>query len=162
MTLDEDAGTGTGAGTAAARQANIGGALVHVGGRVIAAGCWAAAPVLPVLAVLGELHWAWSFFSLLMVLGGFAVWSEAVRTKEDTARLRKSGRPAVAKVIAAKRVDPGDGSADLSVLTLRIGGADVPPFEAAYNCDHDERFRAGASFKAVVDPSDNLFTLRPL
>lgn len=154
MTTDEGAGT--------PRQATIGGAVVHVGGRVIAVTCWLLAPVLPALAVFDGLHWAWSFFSLLMVLSGLVIWSDAIKTKEDTARLRKSGRPAVAKIIDAKRVDPGDGSADTSVLTLRISGADVPSFEATYQCDHDERFRAGASFKAVVDPSDNLFTLRPL
>lgn len=154
MTIDEGAGT--------SRQATIGGALVHVGGRVLAVSCWLATPVLPALAVFDGLHWAWSFFSLLMILSGLAIWSEAVKTKEDTARLRKSGRPAVAQIINAKRVDPGDGSPDLSILTVRISGTDVPPFEATYHCDHDERFRAGASFKAVVDPSDNLFTLRPL
>lgn len=154
MTIDEGPGT--------ARQANIGGAVVHVGGRVLAVSCWLSAPVLPALAVFGDLHWAWSLFSLLMVCCGLAIWSEAVKTKKDTARLRRSGRPAVAEIITAKQVDPGDGSADISVLTLRIRGAGVPSFEAAYRCDYDERFRAGASFKAVVDPSDNLFTLRPL
>lgn len=144
------------------RQATVGGALVHVGGRVIAVGCWLSAPVLPALAVFDGLHWAWSFFSPLMILSGLAIWSEAVKTKKDTARLRRSGRPAVAEIITAEQVDPGDGSADVSVLTVRITGPDVPPFEAPYSCDYDERFRAGAHFKAVVDPSDNLFTLRPL
>ncbi|MFK0318051.1 hypothetical protein OG693_21440 [Streptomyces sp. NBC_01259] len=37
-----------------------------------------------------------------------------------------------------------------------------PPSEAGYPCDQEERYRVGARFKAVVDPSDNLFTLRPL
>ncbi|MEV0775106.1 hypothetical protein [Streptomyces sp. NPDC050428] len=154
MTVDK--GTGT------ARQANIGGAVLQVVGRVIALGCWVGAPVLPALAVFGDLHWAWSFFSLLMVLSGSVIWSDVAEAKADTARLRQSGRPAVAKIIAAKRVDPEDGSADISVLTLRISGTDVPSFEATYRCDHEERFRVGASFKAVVDPSDNLFTLVPL
>lgn len=154
MTIDEGAGT--------ARQAAIGSAVVHVGGRVLAVSCWACAPAPPALALLGDLHWAWSFFSPLMVLSGCAIWSEAVKTKKDTARLRQSGRPAVAEVITTKRVDPGDGSADISVLTLRISGAGVPTFDAPYQCDHDERFRARRRFRAVVDPSDNLFTLRPL
>ncbi|MEV8408950.1 hypothetical protein AB0R12_25115 [Streptomyces niveus] len=154
MTTDE--------GPATARQATIGGAFVHVGGRAIAVVCWASTPILPALAVFDGLHWAWSLFSPLMALSGLVIWSDAVRTKQDTARLRKSGLPAVAKIITAERVDPGDGSADVSVLTLRISGTGVPPFDATYSCDHDERFRAGTSFKAVVDPSDNLFTLRPL
>ncbi|MFJ4903267.1 MULTISPECIES: hypothetical protein [unclassified Streptomyces] len=38
----------------------------------------------------------------------------------------------------------------------------TPPFEAGYPCDHEERYRVGARFKAVVDPSDNPFTLKPL
>lgn len=154
MTTDEDAPL--------PRQATIGGALVHVGGRVIAVICWASAPLPPILAVFDGLHWAWSFFSLLMILSGLAIWSEAVRTKKDTARLRESGRPAVAQIITAERIDPGDGSADVSVLTVRITGPDVPAFEGTYSCDYDERFRPGSHFKAVVDPSDNLFTLRPL
>ncbi|MFD5895162.1 hypothetical protein [Streptomyces sp. NPDC060366] len=154
MTVDE--------GAESARQANIGGAVPQVVGGVIAVVCWASAPVLPALAVFGDLHWAWSFFSLLMVLSGSVIWSDTAEAKADTARLRQSGRPAVAEIIAAERVDPGDGSADISVLTLRISGADVPAFEAAYRCDHEDRFRVGASFEAVVDPSDNLFTLIPL
>lgn len=154
MTVEEGAGE--------ARQASIGGFATQLAGRASGLVSWVGALVLPALSVFGTLPWAWSLFSPLLVLTGLLVWAEAVRTRQDTSRLRQSGRPAVAEVVAAERTDPGDGSPDVAVLTLRISGADVPSFGATYRCDHDARFKAGARFLAVVDPSDNLFTLRPL
>ncbi|MEU3616429.1 hypothetical protein ABZ725_29575 [Streptomyces sp. NPDC006872] len=117
---------------------------------------------LPVQAVFGDLHWAFSFFSLLLGLFGFLMWSAAPQAKEHTTRLRQSGRPGVTEIIVAERIDPADGSADSFVRTLRISGADVPSFEAAYRGDYEERFQVGARFSAVVDPSETSFTLRRL
>ncbi|MCX5346006.1 hypothetical protein [Streptomyces atratus] len=122
--------------------------------------CWVVALALPAETVFGDLYWAWSLFSLLLGLIGLLMWFQAVQTKEDTTRLQQSGRPAIAEITAAERGVPADGSADNSVLSLRISGADVPSFDAIYRCNHQERFQVGARFTAVVDPSDNLFTLR--
>ena len=55
-----------------------------------------------------------------------------------------------------------DGSADVAHMQLRISGDDVPEFRARYKETHDKAHLVGARFNAVVDPSDNLFTLRPL
>jgi hypothetical protein len=50
---------------------------------------------------------------------------------------------------------------DTSVLSLRISGHAVPPFDATYRGRHRPEDRVGARFEAVVDPTDNLFALDP-
>ncbi|MER6961284.1 MULTISPECIES: hypothetical protein [unclassified Streptomyces] len=41
----------------------------------------------------------------------------------------------------AERIDPADGSADSSVRTLRISGADVLSIDATHKSDRGERFQ---------------------
>lgn len=106
--------------------------------------------------------WAAVLFVIVLLPLGFAIWSDAAEHREDTERLLRAGRPAVAEVIDLELVDPGDGSADVAVLQLRISGEDVPPFEATYRGDKDPALRPGARLYATVDPADNLFTLRRL
>jgi hypothetical protein len=110
-----------------------------------------------------DLPW-WAALLVVVVLLplGFAIWFDAAEHREDTERLLRAGRPAVAEVIDLDLVDPGDGSADVAVLSLRISGDEVPPFETTYRGDADPDFRPGARLHATVDPADNLFTLRPL
>lgn len=155
MTVEGDSGV---EGTA--RQATLGGTVPQLGNRVAGVVCWVAALVLPAQTIFGDLHWAWSLFSLLLLPFGLLIWSQSGQAKKDTERLRQSGRPATAEILAAERDVPADGSADTSVLTLRISGVDVPSFDATYRCNYEERFQVGARVPAVVDPADNLFTLR--
>ncbi|WUH92123.1 hypothetical protein OG900_19755 [Streptomyces sp. NBC_00433] len=149
-------------GGATARQANIGGPASRALARAVGVTTWAVGLVLPALALFGDLAWTWSLFLLLTTPLGFVMWWEADDAKDDTVRLQRSGRRARAELVRLERVDPGDGSPDVAVMRLRISGEGVPDFEATYRCDHEDRFTVGTRFVAVVDPSDNLFTLKPL
>lgn len=86
------------------------------------------------------------------------LWREAARRKLDTERLDRAGVPATAEVVSVEVV-AGDESPDEARLDLRVSGPGVPPFDAAYRCLDRPSLRVGARLDAVVDPSDNLFTL---
>ena len=153
----------------AARQASIGGTFSQLFGRFCAISCWLGILYLPGLLLFGKIDWSWWLvlgeigLALLLLGLGFWAWSEASAEKADTGRLRRAGRPAVAEVLELEVIDPGDGSHDIARMTLQISGDDVPAFRAIYRVDHDTKlYRVGAHFKAVVDPTDNLFTLRAL
>ncbi len=96
---------------------------------------------------------------LLMALGA-SLWSDAGEQRTDFARLRQCGRPAVAEIIDMEVTT--DGETEWAELTLRISGPDVPPFEGYFRCEPEPIMTVGARLKAVVDISDNLFTLRPV
>jgi hypothetical protein len=153
-----------------AKQASIGGRFLRFYARSTAILCWAFILFLPAYMILGDLDWRWwqialaqIGITLLMLLLGLLMWSEASETKADTERLLRDGRDAVAEIVGLEVSDPGDGSRDVARLELRISGDDVPEFQAVYRTDHDKKmYRVGARFKAVVDPTDNLFTLRQL
>lgn len=110
--------------------------------------------------------WACALIEVLLLVFilplGFAIWFDADEHKSDTERLLRAGRPAVAEVIGLELVSPGDDSADVAVLRLRISGDDVPPFEATHRGSTDPEHRVGALLHATVDPTDNLFTLKRL
>lgn len=152
----------------APRQASIGGRFSRFYARLIAVLCWGFILFLPAYAVFGDLGWRWWQVALaqvgitLVALAlGALMWSEASAQRADTERLQRTGRPAVAEILDLEVIDPGDGSHDVARMTLRIRGDDVPEFEAVYRVDHDKKlFRVGAHFKAIVDPADNLFTLK--
>lgn len=131
--------------------------------RWCAVACWLSVLGMVVMVFTTGVPW-WAAVLVVVVLLplGFAIWSDAGEHREDTERLLRAGRPAVAEVIDLELVDPGDGSADVAVLSLRISGDEVPSFEATYRGDADPDFRPGARLYATVDPADNLFTLRPL
>ncbi|MGW8850787.1 hypothetical protein ACWGNE_23800 [Streptomyces xiamenensis] len=151
-----------------ARQASIGGAGSRFGHRAAAVQCWLSALVLTGLQITGQLGLGWWHavitigVSLLLLLLGLTIWSSAAEQKLDTERLLRSGRPAVAEVLGVEVNEDSEGVPNIAVLELRISGTDVPEFVASYRTDHAPHFRTGARFHAVVDPSDNLFTLRPL
>lgn len=156
--------------TVTARQASIGGRFSRFVARCSAISCWMFILFLPGYVIFGDLGWSWwqvvlaqIGITLLALALGAWMWSEAAAEKADTERLRSVGRPAVAEILELEVTDPGDGSHDVARMTLRISGDDVPEFHAVYRVDHDKKlYRVGGRYKAVVDPSDNLFTLRPL
>ncbi|MFT7837872.1 hypothetical protein Q5530_17185 [Saccharothrix sp. BKS2] len=150
-----------------ARQASFGGRGARLLLRWCAVSCWLVVPIPAVVLFTTDVPW-WAgvpiqALVLLLILPiGIALWFDADQHREDTGRLLRAGRPAVAEVVELELVDPGDGSADTAVLRLRISGDDVPPFEATYRGSADPEFRPGALLHATVDPADNLFVLRNL
>jgi hypothetical protein len=154
---------------AAPRQASIGGAGSRLGHRLAAVCCWAGAVGGVLTMAFGAPSAAWwttvlvdALLLLVLAPLGFTIWFEAGQRKLDGARLRTTGRPAVAELLKVGFEDQHDGSAELAKLRLRISGADVPAFEANYRCDREPVYQVGVRWKATVDPADNLFTLRVL
>lgn len=146
-----------------ARQASIGGVGARVMLRWCAVACWLTVGVMWVMVfTTGVPWWAAVLVLVFMLPLGFVLWSDAAEHREDTERLLRSGRPAIAEIVGVELVDPGDGSADVAVLRLRISGDDVPAFEATYRGDAQPEFRSGVRLRATVDPADNLFTVRRL
>lgn len=154
----------------APRQASIAGPFARSYLRFCAVCCWLYILFFPAMLLFGQIDMPWwgatlstIGVGLLMALLGFVMWHEADEASADTERLRRDGRDATAEIINLEVTDPGDGSNDVARLQLRISGEDVPEFDAVYREDHDQKAHVvGARFKAVVDPSDNLFTLKPL
>ncbi len=154
-------------GGGGARQASVDSGVGRVITRAGAVACWLCALVVPAVWYSGDFDWSW--WAVLAGIGGLLVtalvgasmWSEANRAEADTTRLRQAGRPAVAEIVGMDVVYPDDGP-ETSVLRLRISGDDIPAFDATYRCEHEPGHRVGAHFTAVVDPSDNLFTLDPV
>lgn len=135
-----------------------------------AVACWLFMGFFPVMLLTGQVDMPWwgaalatVGLALLMLVIGCVAWFSASEAKADTERLRRAGVPAVAEILSIEVIDPGDGSCDVSRMDLRIAGDGVPSFEAVCRMDHDKKtHRVGARFKAIVDPSDNLFTLQQL
>ena len=145
------------------RQASIGGVWARAMLRWCAVACWLTVAGMAVMVFTAGVPWWAAVLALVVLLPlGFAIWHDAAEHREDTERLLRDGRPAVAEVIDLELVDPGDGSADVAVVRLRISGTEVPAFEATYRGDAEPSLRPGARLHATVDPADNLFTLRPL
>ncbi|WP_433263580.1 hypothetical protein ACQPZF_32610 [Actinosynnema sp. CS-041913] len=155
----------TGDEGASARQASVDGVGGRTVNRLVAILCWLSVPLVPVALFLDGEDWAWwevpATIGSLLILGpiGFVMWSGANRARADIARLRQSGRPAVAEVVGLELDEDPEGPT-MAVLSLRISGDDVPPFSATYRCRPEPGFKVGARIKAVVDPFDNLFTLK--
>lgn len=153
--------------TEGGRQASIGGVWTRVMLRYCAVGCWLTVAGGAVMVFTVDMPW-WSAVLMVLVLLlivlplGFVIWSDAAEHKADTERLLREGRPAIAEIIDVEVVRPDEDSADVHVLTLRISGDDVPPFEARYRCPLEKRNVVGVRLHATVDPADNLFTLQPL
>jgi hypothetical protein len=153
-----------------AKQASIAGRFARSYLRLSAVCCWLFILFFPAMLVFDQVDLPWwgaalsvIGLGLLMSLVGFVMWFEAGEARADTERLRRHGRDAIAEIVDLEVTDPGDGSNDVARLQLRISGDDVPEFRAVYRDDHDKNaYKIGARFKAVVDPSDNLFTLRIL
>ncbi len=147
-----------------ARQASFGGVWSRVLLRWCAVSCWLAVVGFTVMAFTVDMP-VWTIViieatMLLIVLPlGFAIWSDAAEHKVDTERLLRNGRPAVAEVVELERTDVGDEGGEVLVLSLRISGDDVPPFEATYRGRPDRAFRVGARLYATVVPADYLFSL---
>ncbi|RMI28566.1 hypothetical protein [Nocardia stercoris] len=145
-------------------------AATFTGGGVVAARCAAigvgvsAAGVLAGLMVSGIAWWERGLVGILCVpllaAASLSLWSDAGEQQADFARLRASGLPAVAEVVAMTVTN--DGESDWATMTLRISGPDVPMFEGCVRCHPEPMMRLGARLDAVVDPADNLFTLRPV
>ncbi|KQV76172.1 hypothetical protein ASC61_14830 [Aeromicrobium sp. Root344] len=152
-----------------AKQASIAGPFARLFFRFNAIACWLFILFWPAMLVFDQVEQPWwgatltiAGFVLVMGLLGSWIWYEADQARDDTRRLRRDGRDAIAEILDLEVTDPGDGSADVARMQLRISGEDVPGFRAVYRDDHDKAYVVGAKFNAVVDPSDNLFTLRPL
>ena len=169
MTTDEGGNPGQaetdGAG-GSPRQAEIHGAGGRWWLRVSAVLSWLCALIPLAVWHLEDLDWPWWALVGVVVamvvvaaLGG-ELWATANRAEADTARLRHAGRPAIAEVVGVEVVHQEEGP-DSSVLSLRISGDDVPPFDATYRGRRRPDHRVGARFDAVVDPTDNLFALKP-
>lgn len=132
--------------------------------RVSAVFCWLCALIPLAVWYLEDFGWSWWALVAAVVMMpvvtaiGAEMWATANRAAADTARLRQAGRPAIAEVVGAEVVHQEEGP-DTSVLSLRVSGVDVPPFEATYRSRHRPDHRVGARFEAVVDPTDNLFAL---
>jgi hypothetical protein len=145
-------------------------AAVFTGGSFVSARCVAALAWLGALGtliglvVMDAVWWEKALYGFLgipvLMVVGASLWSDAGEERADFARLRRSGRPAVAEVVGMETTT--DGESEWAVLTLRITGPDVPPFEGRFRCEPEPVMRVGARLKAVVDTSDNLFTLRPV
>ncbi|XVS66148.1 hypothetical protein ACQPYE_08855 [Actinosynnema sp. CA-299493] len=154
-------------GGGSSRQAEVDGAGGRLWLRVSAVLCWLCGLIPLVVWHAEDLDWSWwallgAVVGLLVVaaLGG-VMWGRANQARADTARLRQAGRPAIAEVVGVEVVHQEEGP-DTSVLSLRVGGDDVPPFDATYRVRHRPDHRVGARFEAVVDPTDNLFALKPV
>ena len=152
-----------------AKQASIAGRFARAYLRVCAVACWLFILFWPAMLVFDQVEQSWWVatlsilgFVVLMGLLGLVLWFEAGGAAADTERLLRDGRDAVAEIVDIEVIDPGDGSADVAHMQLRISGDDVPEFRAVCKETHDKTYVVGARFNAVVDPSDNLFTLRPL
>lgn len=149
--------------TEGGRQASIGGVWTRVMLRYCAVGCWLTAAGGTVMVFTVDMPlWGAVLLLLIMLPLGFAIWNDAAEHKSDTERLLRAGRPAVAEIIGVEVVRPDEESAEVHVLTLRISGDGVPPFEARYRCPLEERNVVGVRLHATADPADNLFTLQPL
>lgn len=152
------------------RQASIAGRFARSYLRLCAVSCWLFILFFPAMLIFDQVEMPWwgaalsvIGLGLLMGLIGFVMWFEAAEASADTERLLHDGRDAVAEILDLEVTDPGDGSHDIARLQLRISGDQVPEFHAVYRDDHDKNAHVvGARFRAVVDPSDNLFTLKPL
>ncbi|PSK82250.1 hypothetical protein CLV63_14320 [Murinocardiopsis flavida] len=148
------------------RQATHEGFVSRLTKRSMAVMCWLWALFMPFTFFVGEVYMAWwahillvVFLMLILLPAGYGLWSD-VGDAEDITQLRRSGRPAVAEVISMHRT-PGRGYGELDSvsLLLRISGDEVPVFTASYRGDQTAAFRVGTLLDAVVDPSDNLYTL---
>jgi hypothetical protein len=153
--------------TEGGRQASIGGVWARVMLRYCAVACWLTVAGGTVMVFTVDMPWWGGVLTevallLIMLPLGFAIWSDAAEHKSDTERLLRAGRPAVAEITGVEVVTPDAESADVHVLTVRISGDGVPPFEARYRCPMEPRNVVGVRLHATVDPADNLFTLRPL
>ncbi|KAA1399822.1 hypothetical protein [Aeromicrobium ginsengisoli] len=153
-----------------AKQASIAGPFARLFFRFNAIACWLFILFWPAMLIFDQVDQPWwgvaltiVGFVLVMGLLGAWMWFEANQARDDTERLLRGGHDATAEILGLEVTDPGDGSNDVARLQLRISGKDVPEFRAVNRDDHDKKaYVVGARFKAVVDPSDNLFTLRPL
>lgn len=153
---------------AVARQATIGGRFLRGWLRGSALFCWLFIAVIPAMLWTGEIDMPWwgavlttVGVGLILLLVGALIWSIAVEARHDTERLKRAGRVAVAEVLSVEVIDPGDGSSDIARMELTISGEGVPSFPAICRMDYDKHaHREGAKFTAIVDPSDNLFTLQ--
>lgn len=153
---------------AVARQATIGGRFLRGWLRGTAVFCWLFIGFFPAMVLTGEIDMSWwgsalvsAGLGLIMLLVGALVWSIAAEARHDTERLQRAGRVAVAEVLSVEVIDPGDGSSDIARMELTISGEGVPSFPAICRMDYDKHaHREGAKFVAIVDPSDNLFTLQ--
>lgn len=151
-----------------ARQATIGGRFLRGWLQGTAVFCWLFIGFFPAMVLTGEIDMSWwgaalisAGLGLIMLLVGALVWSIAAEARHDTERLKKFGRAAVAEVLALEVSDPGDGSCDIARMELMISGEGVPSFPAICRMDYDKHaHHEGARFRALVDPSDNLFTLQ--
>lgn len=147
------------------RQASIGG----VGSRVFLRSCavvlWLAV-AFPLVFAVDMPWWATVLVEAVVAVAlvplGLLLWFDAKEREEDTKRLRRTGRPAVAEVVEVDHVDPGDDTGTVVELRLRISGDGVSPFAATYRGRPDPEYRVGGLLYATVDPADNLFTLRRL
>ncbi|MEU4448667.1 hypothetical protein AB0K14_39865 [Actinosynnema sp. NPDC050801] len=154
-------------GDRTARQAEVDGAGGRLWLRVAAVFCWLCALIPLAVWYLEDLDWAWwalvamAIAMLIVTALGVDMWTTANQAEADTARLRQAGRPAIAEVVGVEVVDHEEGPTT-SVLSLRISGDDVRPFDATYRGRHRPEHRVGARFDAVVDPTDNLFSLKPV
>ncbi len=153
-----------------AQQASIAGPFARLFFRFNAIACWLFILFWPAMLLFDQVEQPWwgaaltilGFVAVMGLLGSW-MWHEANLARDDTERLLRDGRDAIAEIIDLEVTDPGDGSSDVARLQLRISGDEVPEFRAVYRDDHDKKaYVVGARLKAVVDPSDHLFTLVPL
>ena len=91
-----------------ARQAMIGGRFSRFVFRALAVLCWLLVLALPVLWLVGAVDRSLAWWqAVLYLLGavvivvpiGFIAWFSAGEEKEDTERLRRAGRPAIAEIV---------------------------------------------------------------
>jgi hypothetical protein len=72
-------------------------------------------------------------------------------------RVYAVGVPATAEIVAVAGTSVGD---DLGVaLTLRVSGDGFTPFVGGVSCLAEDDLRVGTILQALVDPTDNAFTI---
>ncbi|WP_020672303.1 sialidase family protein [Amycolatopsis nigrescens] len=132
----------TGGEGVTARQASIEGAVLRLADRFFAVMCWLWTPAVAFVLVFGEPRLP-VWVSVLVMIGsvlivlplGFAFWSNAIRAKTETRRLRECGQPPVAEIIGLERtageggeldtVDPADNLFALESLQVPVGALET-------------------------------------
>lgn len=121
-----------------------------------------AGPAFAVLGTVLEDGWhamAWAgvgVTAFMAPLGVFFLRGVATSRKAER-RVHKVGIPATAEIVAVATASVGEATG--VELTLHVTGDGVRPFTGKVSCLADDDLHVGTTLNALVDPTDNTFTV---